>query len=444
MRFLFLITPIIHSMNEFIIIIALILFNGLLSMSEIALISARKCNLSNDMKRGNRSAATALKLANEPDKFLSTIQIGIAAVGILTGIYSGDVLATDFSVLLVKWGVPVGYSHTVAQIIIVVFVTYLTLIFGELVPKKIGMTIAEKIAKIVARPMHFLAVISSPFVWILTQSTTLIFNLLRIEANGNRVTEEEIKSMVQEGIKGGEVQEVEQGIVERVFLLGDLKINSLMTHRNDIVWLDVKMSNSQIQEILEQHLFEIYPVADRSLDSVRGIVSLKDLVLKFGKPDFNITQVVRPASYFHENMSVYKALEKMKELCISEALVCDEFGSCKGIITLKDILEGLVGSFNNNYQEPDIIKRQDNEGWLVDGQCPFYDFLSYFERECLYSNNSYHTLSGLVLEQLEHIPTSGEYTEWNGFIFEVIDMDGVRIDKILVTTNKKFANHLIQ
>lgn len=431
-------------MNELIIIIALILFNGLLSMSEIALISARKCNLSNNMKKGSKSAAIALKLANQPDKFLSTIQIGITAVGILTGIYSGDVLATDFAVILTNWGIPAGYSHSIAQVVIVIFVTYLTLIFGELVPKKIGMTIAEKIAQTVARPMHFLAVVSSPFVWVLTKSTILIFNFLNIKTNEYKVTEEEIKSMIQEGMKDGEVQEFEQDIVERVFLLGDLKVNSLMTHRNDMVWLDIKMSNTQIQEILENHLFEIYPVADRSLDCVQGIVSLKDLVFKFGKPDFNITQVIRTASYFHESMSVYKALEKMKELCISEALVCDEFGSCKGIITLKDILEGLVGSFNNNYQEPEIIKRQNNEGWLVDGQCPFYNFLSYFESECLYSNNNYHTLSGLVLEQLEHIPTSGEHIEWNGFVFEIVDMDGVRIDKILVTTNHKFTHQVMQ
>lgn len=423
-------------MEEIIIIIALILLNGVFAMSEVALISARKTSLSNDAKKGNKSAARALRLANDPDKFLSVVQIGITLIGILTGIYSGDVLAGDFSKILIGWGVAASYAYPLAQFVIVVLVTYFSIIMGELVPKRIGMGIAEKIAKLVATPMYVISVIASPFVWFLSKSTTVIFNLLGIDMSENKVTEEEIKMIIQEGMDDGEVQEVEQDIMERVFLMGDLRVSSIMTHRSDIVWFDIHMTKAQVRAILEKQIFEIYPVADGSLDAVQGIVSLKDLVLNFEKPDFQIAQVVHPVPYFYESMNVYKVLEQMKERHMSRALICDEFGSCQGIVTLKDILEGLVGSIDNINEEPDIIKRTEGDGWLVDGQCPFYDFLSYFEMEELYEDNRFNTLGGLVLETLEHIPSTGEVMEWHGFVFEIVDMDGVRIDKILVNRRK--------
>lgn len=425
-------------MNELLIIILLILFNGVLAMSEIALISARKVYLSNEMQRGSKSAKAALKLAGEPDRFLSTVQIGITVIGILTGIYSGNVLADDFSEVLIGMGVSVNYAHTLAQGVIVVFVTYLTLIFGELVPKRIGMSVAEKTAQIVARPMLWLSMIASPFVWILSKSTSFIFNLFGFKSDESKVTEAEIKSLIEEGMKDGEVQEVEQDIMERVFLLGDLKVSSLMTHRSEVSALDVRMSNAGIKDAIQNDICEIYPVVDRNFDNVRGIVMLKDIVFRLDEPDFNIEQALVPAVYFHENMSIYSALGQMKEQRISQALICDEFGSCQGVISLKDILEGLVGTIDDTQSEPDIIKRQDNAGWLVDGQCSLYDFLSYFECEDFYSSdNNYLTVGGLVLELLEHIPHSGEKANWRGFDFEIIDMDGVRIDKILVTSDKQ-------
>lgn len=224
-------------MNEIIIIISLILLNGIFAMSEIALISARKSSLNTDAKKGSKAAKLALKLANEPDRFLSTIQIGITLIGILTGIYSGAALTDDFSVILKNWGVSPLYASLIAQGLIVVAVTYLTLIFGELVPKRIGLSIAEKASKVVARPMYILSLVAAPFVWLLSKSTSCMFNLLGIKDSDNKVTEEEIKSIVQEGKEGGEVQEVEQDIVERVFILGDLKVSSIMTQRNEIIWL---------------------------------------------------------------------------------------------------------------------------------------------------------------------------------------------------------------
>ena len=421
-------------MDEIIIIIGLIVLNGIFAMSEVALISARKSRLSTDAKKGSKSARVTLNLANEPDRFLSTVQIGITLIGILTGIYSGNKIAEELARYMITWGVPAAYAPATAQVTIVVIVTYLSIIFGELVPKRIGLGIAEKAAKAVARPMSFLAKIALPFVWLLSKSTEFIFNCLGIKESDSKVTEEEIKSMIQEGAEDGEVQPVEQDIVQRVFLLGDLKVGSIMTHKNEIAWLDTSMNAHDVREVLAKQMFEFYPIADGDLDHVKGVVDLKDLVLHLHEPDFDLNKLTHEPVFFHENMNVYKALEQMKAQKISRALVCDEFGTCMGIITLRDILEGLVGSMEVGGEEPDIIKRVNNDGWLVDGQCPLYDFLCYFDRQELFENSDYHTLGGLILDRLQHVPQSGETMQWNGFVFEIVDMDGARIDKVLVTT----------
>lgn len=420
-------------MSEIFIIIGLILLNGVFAMSEIALISARKSSLTTDAKKGSKSAQTALKLANEPDRFLSTIQIGITLIGILTGIYSGNTIAVTFGEMMRDWGIPASYAFTVAQAIIVVIVTYLTLIFGELVPKRIGLSVAESASKIVARPMHVLSVVASPFVWLLSKSTSVMFNFLGIKSAENKVTEEEIKSIIQEGTEGGEVQPVEQDIVQRVFLMGDLKIDSIMTNKKDLVWLDVHATADEVRSIMQEDLFEVYPVADGSLDKVLGVISLKDLVFTLGNPDFSLRKLLTKPMFVYENMSVYKVLEQMKKQGVSRGLVCDEFGACTGIVTMKDILEGLVGTVCEDESDSAyIVKRKDNPGWLVDGQCTIYDFLDYFDCEELYETAEYTTVAGLVINQLEHIPQSGETVVWKMFSFEVVDMDGARVDKLLV------------
>ena len=420
-------------MSELFIIIGLILLNGVFAMSEIALISARKSSLNTDAKKGNRAAKVALKLANEPDRFLSTVQIGITLIGILTGIYSGNTIAVVFGEWLASLGIGSNYAFAIGQTLIVVIVTYLTLIFGELVPKRIGMSVAEKAAKVVARPMYYLSVIASPFVWLLSKSTSVMFGVLGIKSGENKVTEEEIKSIIQEGTEGGEVQPVEQDIVERVFLLGDLSVDSIMTHKSEIVWLDASMNAREVRQVLKKDLYEVYPIAEGDLDHVKGIITLKDLVLTLDRPDFNLNDLIRPATYFYENTNVYKVLEQMKAHNVSRGLICDEFGACIGIITLKDILEGLIGMVNDEPgNEPSIVPRKDGDGWLVDGRCTLYDFLTYFELEELYENADYTTLAGLIINQLGFIPANGERLSWKMFSFEVVDMDGARIDKVLV------------
>jgi len=421
-------------MSEIFIIIGLIILNGVFALSEIALISARKSRLGSDAKQGNRSARIALELAENPDRFLSTIQIGITLIGILTGIYSGNKVAAELSERFAAMGMPASYASTVAQALIVILVTYLTLVFGELLPKRIGMCVAENAAKTVARPMLILSRVASPFVWLLSGSTSFLFRIMGLKAKESKVTEEEIKSIVKEGTEDGEVQPVEHDIVQRVFLLGDLEVDAIMTPRNELVWLDSSMTAEQVSKVIADDMFAVYPVADDDLDHVKGIVTLKNLFFSLSRSDFSLDRLVTPATFFYESMDVYKALEQMKTLHVSCALVCDEFGSCIGIVTLKDILEGLVGNMPGDKEtDPLIVPRTEGDGWLVDGQCPVYDFLTYLNAEDLYKNEEYKTVAGLCIHNLEHIPVCGERFAWHMFRFEIVDMDGARIDKLLVT-----------
>ncbi len=421
-------------MSEIIIILLLILLNGFFAMSEIALISARKSSLQSDAEKGNQGAKTALRLAAEPDKFLSAVQIGITLIGILTGIYSGNQIAADFTALLSGWGMAMSVAAPLAQGIIVVLVMFLTLILGELVPKRIGMSAAEKVSKIVSGPMKFLSAIASPVVWLLSKTTHLVVKILGIKSQETKVTEEEIHSMIQEGVEEGEVSAVEQDIVERVFSLGDIRVNAIMTPRADISWLELEMSEEEIREIIESNIFEEYPVADGDLDHVVGVLNLKDYVLNIGKPGFKLAEMMREPVYFHENMNVYSVLEEMKRKKVSRALVFDEFGFCSGIITLKDIMEALVGTVDEDIdEEPEIVARQNNDGWLVDGQCSIYDFLRHFDLDDdVLQDYDYTTVAGLILEELGHVPEAGEKIVWEDFDFEIVDMDGPRIDKVIV------------
>lgn len=298
------------------------------------------------------------------------------------------------------------------------------------------MNTATKVAKAIAQPMHILSLIATPFVWLLAQSTTLVSKIIGIKDADSQVTEEEIKTMIQEGTTTGEVKIVEQDIVERVFSLGDRNIGSLMTPRNDVVWIDINFSNQEIKKILKENSHITYPVADRNLDNVIGIVSLNDLFDKLDNDPFSIKSTIRQALFLHEGTEVYKAFDQMKETHTHYAIVCDEFGIIQGVVTDRDILEGLVGEMPEAHEELSIIQREDG-GWLIDGQCEFYHFLEYFDLENLYVEYKYNTLSGLVLDILGHIPKAGEKIEWNIFSIEVVDMDGARIDKLLINKQKE-------
>ena len=420
-------------MTEILIIIMLILLNGVLSMSEIAIISSRRTFLQKEADKGNGKAKTALKLFDDPDRFLSTIQIGITAISILTGIFSGATLSDDLAQLLSKVGLPLQYSLPISQTLIVIIVTYFTLILGELVPKRIGMNEPEKVATAIAKPMNIISRIASPFVKLLSKSTTLIVSMIGIKENNSKVTEEEIMSMVKEGRLDGEVQEVEEDIMERVFMLGDLKVESIMTHRSEIVSISNTLSHDEIIALIKENDFDTYPIYSEEEDSIIGVVTFKELALELIQKDFKLENIISKPIYIPENLSVYKALETMKEKCVTELMVCDEFGALAGVITLRDIMKGLVGNIDEDPNEQSIVKRSEKEEWLIDGQIPFYDFLSHFEKEELYDEAPYNTLAGLILNKLEHIPTAGEKLEWNIFKLEIVDMDGARIDKVSVS-----------
>ena len=416
-------------MSDLIAILILILLNGIFAMSEMALISAKRLKLQKQGDKGNRSARIALRLAEQPDKFLSTIQIGITLIGILTGIFSSDVLAKDFGNFLISKGLNASYAYQLAQGIIVVCVTYLSIVLGELVPKRIGLNMADRAARAVSIPMYVLSVIATPFVWILSKSTRLLVRLFGLQAEENQVTEEEIKTLIEEGAASGVVQEVEQDIVERTFMLGDMDIKSIMTRRQDTVNLKADMPYREVARVICETPFEVYPVEDSENGQIIGSMSLKNFAeLSLDQTKFP-RDVMNTLVFFPENMSVYRALDSMKKRKLNRAFVCDEFGMFVGIITLRDILEALVGTVSEANRN-DIVQRSENE-WFVDGQYPFHDFLLYFDIEDVEAAQ-YNTLSGLVLDQMERIPKEGEFIHWQGWRIEIADMDGVRIDKLLV------------
>ncbi len=322
-------------------------------MSEIALISARKNRLESAAKKGNTSAKTALDLANSPNKFLSTVQIGITLIGILTGIYSGDKITTDVRLFLEKFTVLQPYSHNLSVGIVVVILTFFSLVLGELLPKRIGLNHPEAIAKAVAVPMKVISVITAPFIWLLTTTTDFILDILKIKPTADgKVTEEEIKAIIKEGTEGGEVQEIEQDIVERVFHIGDRKVNSLMTHRNSLVYLSIEDDDiKSLKSKMLNELHSVYPVCEDNLDEVVGIVFLKDLFASFEKGNFDLRAITKEPVYFIEHTSAYKALEIFKKSKVHYALVTDEHGMIQGIITLNDILEALVGDAADFYEE---------------------------------------------------------------------------------------------
>ena len=421
-------------MNDIIIIILLILLNGVFSMSEIALISARKSRLNSDARQGSKAAATALKLADDPDRFLSTIQIGITLIGILTGLYSGAALADDVGSLLQSWGIRPTLARSVGQVLIVVIVTYLSIVVGELVPKRIGLAAATVVAKIVSRPMHLLSVIAMPAVWLLSQSTSLLVRILGLKSDANSVTEDEIKSLIQDGTDSGEVRKVEQDIMERTLMLGDLRISSIMTPKIDITALWLDMDATAIKHQLSEHLHNSYPVfCDRAQSGICGVVSLKQLILTLDTPGFHLRDVISEPVYFPECMNVYDALDQLKTKNVHFALVSDEFGDISGIITPSDILDGLVGEFSAPAVSPAITPTGHEGEWSVDAQISFYDFLHHFNLEELYQPASYVTLGGFLLEELRHMPAVGESLQWHDMTFEVTAMNGAKISRVKVT-----------
>jgi len=428
---------------EIFILLGLILINGLFVMSEIALVSARKARLESMAAKGDELARRALELSNKPEVFLSAAQIGITLIAILTGVYSGE----RFSVYLVPFFKKISflsdYAEGISITIVVIIVTFLSILIGELIPKRFGLLRAEKIAKLVAGPMYFFAKMTHPLVWLLNKISNAFFFVFNIKKSADdAVTEEEIKTMISEGTEAGTIEEEEREIIERVFHLGDRNITSLMTHRSDIIWFDLEDNEEKIKEKIVSEPHSVYPICEGEIDNIKGIVSIKDLYVTDDRIKFK--DVMKPAMFVPENNSAYQLLEKFKQTKQHSCFIVDEYGSMQGLITLNDILEAIVGDI----PQPDItdyeVTEREDGSFLVDAQIPFYDFLSRFDKE-QWMNEGEHefdTLAGFILHELERIPHSGDKFDWKGFKFEIIDMDGHRIDKVLVDISKELRQEM--
>ena len=398
------------------------------------MVSSRKSRLEAAAKLGDKSAKKALELSREPGKFLSTVQIGITLIGILLGIYSGEKIEDDLVIYLNQFEMLRQYSETIAISVIVVTLTFFSLVLGELVPKRIGLTMPEKISKILSFPMYWISIIAAPFIWLLTFTSDVIIKLFGIKPSAeNNITEEEIKAIIQEGKEGGAIQEIEQSIVERVFRLGDRNVSSLMTHRSDTILLKADYDIETIRKTVYKEIHSVYPVVNDKLD-ILGIILLKDLFKHINDPEFKISDYSKKPQYVSEKLFAYEALEQFKKSKIHQAIVMDEFGQFQGILTLNDLLEALVGDVSEFYEsEFSFVLRADGS-WIVDGQYPMTEFLEKLDLADLSKDYPFNTLSGLIFDQIKRIPSTGDTLRWRNYEIEILDMDGARIDKVLLTS----------
>lgn len=422
---------------EIVLIAVLIMINGLFSMTEIAVVSARSIRLARAAADGNAGAAKALELQEKPDRFLSTVQIGITLVGILSGAFGGALLSDEIGALVATVPVLAPYSATIGFGIIIVIITYFSLVIGELVPKNIALNRPEMIASIFSRPMNFVSKLTAPAVWLLSKSTRLVLKVFRInEATDSAITEEEIKAHIAHGTETGVLDETEQELIESVIRLDDQRITALMTPRMKIQWLDAEDGIEINRQKLIESKYSRLPVAKGQLDELIGVVKARDLlahVLAGG--DLEFEPLVREPVFVPETTSALELLELFKEASSHVALVVDEFGAISGLVTMNDVLEAIVGDLPaGGVIDHSVVVREDGS-MLLDAHLSVVDFRDLLGLKKLPEDerDAYQTLAGFVLARLERLPVEGDRFEWEGYIFEVVDMDERRIDKVLVT-----------
>ena len=425
-------------LTEIVIILVLIALNGLFSMSEFALVSAKRTRLKQRAEEGDTRADVALKLANEPTPFLSTIQIGITLVGIFAGAFGGSTIAKELAAYLREFPALAPYSSGLSITLVVVLITYLTLIFGELVPKRLALNNAESIASAVAKPMFYLSIIAKRFVIILSYSTESVLRVLKVrKITGPPVTEEEIKIMLEEGTEAGVFEKAELNMIEGVLEIGDRRVDSLMTHRSDIIGLDLEDSTDEnLRKMIESGRSH-FPVYEGELDNIVGMISVKKVLEKFVKSGtVDLRDLVTKPVFVPESASVLKLLESFKQTGVHFALITDEYGSIQGVITLHDILEAIVGEVRSlgEPEEAQIRVREDGS-WLIDGDTPIEKIKDFLPVDSFPGEKEgyYRTIAGLIIFILQRIPVTGDFIVHGGLRYEVVDMDGNRIDKVLVT-----------
>ena len=422
---------------EISIVFVLILINGLFAMSEIAIVSVRRARLEQLQDDGSTRAEATLALVDDPNRFLSTVQIGITLVGIFAGAFGGATLAQRVTPLLTPW-----LSDTAAQaislVIVVSLITYLSVVVGELVPKRLALQYAESISLLVTWPMTLLSKLATPIVWLLSFSTDVLVRLLGVKETPNTaVSEEEIRIMLRQSSQAGIIEETEREMVEGIFRLGDWTVKTIMTPRHQIIWLDINATQEEIQYQLYHSPHARLPVCDGDLDHVLGIVHAKNLLAnRLENNEFNLSEIMTKPIFVPETVHAQIILEKMRKTGIHLALIIDEYGQIEGLVTPFDILETIVGDIptSSEIDAPRLIQRDDGS-WFVDGLLVTYEFKQKFELENieLPGEDSYQTLGGFMIYMLSRMPQEGDFFVWNNIRFEVADMDGTRVDKILIT-----------
>lgn len=423
---------------EILIILVLIVANGLFSGAEIAIVSARRHRLQQLAEKGRRSARVALRLADSPNEFLSTVQIGITLIGILSGAVGGATVARKLTPLLAQVPLLAPYSDALGFGLVVAAITFLSVVIGELVPKRLALANPEQLACTMAPTMRWLSRLSAPVVHLLSQSTDALLRLLGVSTSSEPdITEDEIKAMIRQGADSGVFEEVEHDMVQRVLRLGDRTIKTLMTPRTDICWLDVEEPlEASLQEVLES-THSRFPVGKGSLDECLGVVRVRNLLsAKITGQPINLEELMQPPLFVAESTRALSVLEQFKRSGIHIALVTDEFGGVEGLVTLNDLMEGIVGDLPSvdDEEEPLVVTRDDGS-WLVDGGLDLDAFTELIDHDIfgIDQEGRYHTLAGFVMHVLERIPREADHFEWQGYRFEVMDMDGKRVDKLLVT-----------
>ena len=422
---------------EILIIFLLIVLNGVFSMSEIAVVSSRRTRLEEQAKEGRPGAAAALQLADAPNTFLSTVQIGMTLIGIVTGVFGGERIARRLAPLLAEIPLLAPYRQPIALALVVLVITFLSLVIGELVPKRIGMHRPERIARLVARPMNGLSRITRPFVWLLSHATELILKVFRLRPSPEpEVSEQEVRSMIGHGTQEGVFEAIEQDIVERVFTLSDRKVGSVMTNRVDLLWLDVQAPLEATLATIAASREDVFLLADGHIDQVVGIVRTRNILaaLLAGKP-LELAGLAEQPLFVPQAMDAFRALEQLKGSPVPAAVVVDEFGTVQGLLTLGDLFAAMVGEVERPGRDEKAIVVREDGSCLVDALLPLEEFIRHFKVETPEEagRGDFHTVGGLLIHLAREIPKPGDRFHWQGYQLEVLDMDRTRIDKVLVT-----------
>ncbi len=428
-----------HSVGfEFLIIILLVCINGFFALSEMAIVSARKVRLEQRVEDGNKGAERALKILKNPSRFLSTVQVFITLIGILSGAFGGVTLANALQRALAKIPAMVPYSQELSVALVVVLITFLSLVFGELLPKQIALMHADHLAATLAPVMHVLSIITRPVVSLLSGTTSLFLKLFRVKPSPEPgVTVEDVRSMISDGAKEGVFESSEQEMVDRVFKLDDRTISSLMTPRTEVVFIDIEEPWEEIRQSLVEHPYARFPVYEGQLDSVLGVLDVRDVMVKLAQDQKVVVRdILRPVIFLPETISALDTLDYMRENATDMAIIIDEFSGVLGLVTRSDVLEVMLGhAITSNANEiPEVTRRADGS-WLVDGLYVVDDLKMLLDVEELPEEAEirYETLGGLVLAMLERLPVVGDTFTWNSYRFEVVDMDGRRVDKVLIS-----------